>query len=225
LSRGTPGLSKLTPLFLMLAWGGCQTRTIAPPPTPAKAIPLQLSIKGAPGPDRGRIILDVVDGPSRVELLHSGKAHASVGGTTASVQYGHSRTICVTPCVADLPHGPHKLKFTLSANERRQGEAFVNIDAKESAYRYALGMKKNNAWKGWVGWPTAVFGVALGVSGIGTGIKKEKTGYIVGGALIGAGLTALGAWLISDSASVVQPGSGVQWHLDKNPVRGPVDVQ
>jgi hypothetical protein len=223
-----------TSLILLVALSGCvwRTKQYAAPPVPAKVAP-DVSYASAPAPGLSRVVIDVADGPALVENVDGasvsgsgviGKSAATFGG---SIEY--SRSLCVTPCVVDTKPGVHQLRFTLVNDPARTSTGFVNLDQDPSVYRHSVGRQHSTRWKGVVGAPLVVLGLTATL----TGAAYSTSSYYIGedpntgdelrhrdwhsgaiaGAVIGAGLTALGAWLIYGSVVEKQPGSGVQWHL------------
>lgn len=197
----------------IVATGCWRHKRLAAPQIPERILP-NVSTAGAPAPGLGRVLLDVQEGPAVVERVHGASASGIAGTRMLSGSVEISRRVCVTPCVLDVPAGPQELRFTLIDDEERTSTGFVNVDARPSAYRHAIGTQRSRAWKGFVGWPLLAFGALLDI-GFGVTAAKgelELNGGTIAGAGIGIGLTVLGGWLLAGSVIEQQPGSGVQWH-------------
>src|SRR5262245_44812804 len=104
---------------------------------PARRPPLATTARVAPRPDvpppppagYGRVIIDVVDGPARVDLPDVG-----------SDDLAWRRPLCVSPCVLDLPQGRHQLRLTLTDRDDHRTElALVNFRSMPTVYRRAMG--------------------------------------------------------------------------------------
>jgi hypothetical protein len=210
-------LARLAILAVIVLAAGCwRHRRYAAPPPPPKVVP-SVSLEGAPGAGLSRVVLDAADGPAVVEQLQGG----SLAGVAGTASFGASlqvaRQVCVTPCIYDTKPGPQKLRFTLVDDPGRTSTGFINVDARPSVYRHAVGRRRSNAWKGVVGWPVLALGVLLDLGFVSVATDDDfqfdgGTGAMLG---VGIGATVLGGWLVWGSTIDEQPGSGVQWHLDQ----------
>jgi hypothetical protein len=131
-----------TALALVL---GCEARR-APvlPERPPPSAPLQPS--DVPG--NGRVRLDVVGAPARVELVEFRDYPWGTKDSTAALLYGGLATdrgeriqpTCDrTPCIIEMPHGSYEFRFTQGD---RVDTAFVTFGAVPSLAVHAVGDRK-----------------------------------------------------------------------------------
>ncbi len=191
---------------------GCyRTRHHPPPSVPASIAP-NIVVEGTPGPGLTRVVLDVADGPALVERVQGGSLAGAAGSSTFGASLSLSRNVCVTPCVFDTAPGVYELRFTSLSNRSRTSRGFINVGLERTAYRHALGTRRNKAWKGFVGWPIVGVGGLVGLASLGMNDREFYSGADqVRGLAVGAGLTILGAWLVHGAVIDDQPGSGAQW--------------
>lgn len=194
---------------------GCyRTRHHAPPPPPPRIEPT-VDAAGTPGYGLTRVALDVEGGPALVERVQGGSVAGNAGSTVFGASLSLSRTICVTPCVFDAPPGNHELRFTSQHDPSRTSQGFITVGQEPLAYRHRLGVRRNKAWKGFVGWPVLTLGVLVDLTAL-TAMNDRWTyssSDQVRAGIIGVGLTALGVWLVRGAVIEHQPGSGTQWLL------------
>lgn len=154
-----PGAAVLAVALAVLGCGASVRR----PHAPARIVPDVSLGTTSPAPDRGRAILDVVDGPARVwEVVADypgNHPHDPLAGALL-------RRVCTSPCVVDLPHGVHRLAFTRVADRRRRPRdtSLVYIGPGTTVYRRALG-RPPRTFTG-----LTIGGIVLaGISGAGVG--------------------------------------------------------
>ena len=219
------GLDPLLPMVLSAL--GCTT-VLPAPRVPDRIAPTIRNDLGAPADGHGRVVLDVVDGPTEVrevlsESESSSVAVASNNRGTVAVASGQAseqttRPLCTTPCVTDLLRGNHVLSFTLVGEPRRTERGDVLVGQRVWVQRRALGQPRRLA-------PTTV-GIGIAVAVLGLVIEGsafafigESTGTAL--ALLGAGAgIALGGVGIMLSNATSQPGSVAEWYLDETQPTG-----
>src|SRR5260370_10280989 len=124
---------------------GCEVRRApALPESPPPSHPLQPS--DVPG--NGRVRLDVVGAPARVELVEFRDYPWGTKDRSAALLYGglatnrgeRSRPACDrTPCIIEMPHGSYEFRFTQGD---RVDTAFVTFSAVPSLALHAVGDRK-----------------------------------------------------------------------------------
>jgi hypothetical protein len=200
---------------LTLTAAGCihELPTVA---TPGLATP-PLSAAPVP-PGCGRLYLDVVDGPTEVQVVKPITGQEELNGETFETQTLEVQTACITPCVLDLPLGRHLLDFPMRGSG---GEDVVGVIASPSPtiYRRALGWRQS----GDAGFVLGVLGASLGGTSFVTGaallpvgLARDSHGVTLAGAItlgVGALLTAAGIWAIIDHPLMQQAGAGAQYEL------------
>jgi hypothetical protein len=190
---------------------------------PARELPAMRSDLPPTPPDQGRVVLDVVDGPSTVSevLTHSSASGSSVAvssrGTlvvgSSSAQGETSRTVCTTPCAVDLPYGTHELRFVLDADPRRAEVANVMVGTRPRAFRRQLHYDSGPP-------PGSIAGMLL--TGIGFGCaavflagavyEPFRDGFLAtAGALTVLGV--IGSVLLAVFPRELRPGVVSEWEL------------
>jgi hypothetical protein len=173
-------------LFAIAVVGCTGTRHLDPPPQPAALVP-PVAVPPTP-PTDSRVILDVVDGPSDVQI----KVINPSGALWAPV--------CTTPCALDLPAGPHELSFVLRGDSEHNDAATVNVPHGASLYRRQLayrtespGMTIGGYFIGYTGLVVLLTGLAIAAANEAGGrYGNSNVGLdvaLVGGAMtLGGGL-------------------------------------
>lgn len=208
---------------------GC-TRILPPPAAPERVLPAMRTDVPDPAAGEGRVALDVVEGPARVDEVlarssasSSGVAVSSGGAVVVGSGYAEgtsTRHVCTTPCLVNLPFGTHELSFTLENG--RTDTASVMVGTRPSAHRRTLALADEP-----LGRPEAVAGFALTVAGgsfavLGFGLGPlfflsdsdgAGIGFLVGGA-VGLVLFAIGIPLMALNPADQREGASVEWYLD-----------
>lgn len=209
------GLAAVAPCLLLLA--AC-VREIPPPATP-EAVPPPMG-EAPPVPEgHGRLIVDVVDGPTEVRRMSTvsvvvgmDKDREITASTTAN------ESLCVAPCIVDLPLGRHVLAFPMHGTRRLEMDT-VTVGESPTVYRRALGRREGGGAGLVLGILGATFGGMSMVTGmvlLPVGLANDSGGLaLAGGITLGAGasLTTLGIVGIAVSPTVHQPGASVQFTL------------
>lgn len=218
-SRARPSLITACLLLSSSSSSGCATQRLPPRAAPERAA-LPIVTSGAPGAGRGRVILDVADGPARVtEVLASGVARS--GDVSAS--YATGRDICRTPCVADLELGPHALRFVSLVDETKASDLVINVVEQAIVYRHALGTERTQTPRilgGALATIVAAASFGTGVTLLGTYVDQRvpDEGHLPAALALtagGIGLGVLSYLLFRDAGDIVQEGATTQWAYDE----------
>lgn len=205
LSKGAP-LGGLTLALL----GGCVSR-LPPPEAPSRDVPRELVAEATARPSaegQGVVVLDVVDGASRVEDLGS------------EADGAHATEICErTPCLARLAVGEHRLVFHHAG---RDDEVTLTVGSSPRAHRRVMSYDSGEhreylalAIGGLVigGALTAIIGpiAATDFGQMGT----ADVGLLFGGALASAALLVgvVGLVLAIVDPQQVREGASLEWDL------------
>jgi hypothetical protein len=162
--------------------------------------------------------LDVVDGPTEVQVVKVIKGQEEFNGETFDTETLQVQTACTTPCVLDLPLGRNLLDFPVRG---AGGDDVVRVMASPSPTLYRRGLGWRRA--GGAGFSLGVLGASLGGTSFVTGaallpvgLATDSHGVTVAGAItlgVGALLTAAGIWAIIDHPLMEQAGAGAQYEL------------
>ncbi len=201
---------------LLALAAGC-IHTIPPVGTPGPAEPPLAPNPIAPG--RGRVFVDVVDGPTEVRVVTP--IDDSVGDDDLvwlETEPLATQSWCTSPCVLDLPLGRHVLAFP----KRGSGGvelAHVIASPSPTVYRRALGLRISGGAGFILGVLGAVFGgasFATGAALLPIGLAQDSHGMTLAGEVtlgVGAVVTAVGIWAIANNPSTEQAGAGAQYGL------------
>lgn len=198
-------------LAALTASTGC-VRNLPPPPAPAQEMPKTTAEVPPETEGQSRVIVDVTNGPARVEEVIAQASSASSQGVVA---YGElTRNVCLqTPCAVNLDYGQHSFRFVSTTDNEHYSEAVVNANRDDSVFRHTMGEHSNGGVVHGLGATAAVLGV---------------TGALVGGTLLlvgaasssatsdvdpqsssGSGLKTAGAVTLGISAAVLVLGIGM----------------
>jgi hypothetical protein len=227
---------------LLAALATACTYTVPPPQTPTRAaVRLASPPTAPPAPGLGRVLVDTVDGPARVDRVNERTALVGVNPLSPDSGGGvQAAPLCVTPCAIDLPYGWHELRFVLAdpvARRARFGtdEELDRLDRHErlraatavpvlvgetpSALRVALGSRSDPYARRWAGLAVLSLGTAFAAFGVAPLALGGPIGIAVGGAMLGTGLSAMliGAALLVFSPTLVWPAAYRQWSLPDRP--------
>lgn len=173
----------------------------------------------------GRLVVDVVEGPVRVQRVQM-KATPVDRGSRVTYRFEEaSEVLCAaSPCVTDLPAGNILLGFPVIGDPDAMETELVHVGLEPSVYRRTLSLYEDRTGG------TRVFGIiatALGGTAMITGtallpagLSKDHDGLaIAGGITLGAGaaLLALGIWAIRADAPTFRPGAANHFPLAPAP--------
>ncbi len=211
----------------LLACGEIQ---LPPPAAPAKMLPAPPEVPSDPVPEGGgRLVLDANGEQARV---------VEVAGTTVqsrgyTFNFIAQRPVCAsTPCVVDVPRGPHHLLFLSKTDENRGSDVELDVGARPRVIRHAMGERiEHGALKAGsnVALTLGILGAITGGSvmfagALSSGVSSDPTSnagngtLTAGGAVLGisAGVLALGITLGILGRTEVRKGSTTEWPLDTN---------
>lgn len=206
-------------LLCALLCAGCVKEL--PPAARPKPVSPRLPAAAPPRSGRGRLIVDVVDGPTPVQRVRM-QAKPKGGGRTGVWFARRSELLCVrSPCAADLPAGNVLLGFPVIGNSDRLDVELVHVDAGISVYRRALSVYHPSRGAAFA---LGIIGAALGATAATTGavllpigLAKHNNGLTeAGGITLAAGAVALalGIWGIHVGAPTYRPGSAIHFRLN-----------
>lgn len=202
---------------------GCGVDARPPPAAPAREIPAGLEIsQDPPPPGSGRVVLDANGERARVFEI-TGPPPGDPSESTVGV-----RPVCTTPCVVDLPYGPHPLVFQSVANGERQSEAAVDVGARAKVLRHSLGERSDGGGARTAGAALVVLGVIAATTGAilwaaggagssdpgsltSSGSTLASAGQTLAGG--GAGAALLGIPLLLIDRPVERQGTTTEWTL------------
>lgn len=194
---------------------GC-VHALPPPPTPGLVLPVP---SGAPlPPGRGRIYMDVADGPTDVRVVTPVAVEEAVGDEVYDETVFGTLQECRTPCVFDVPLGYHLFAFPMRGEGGLEVERLA-VTSDPTLYRRALGWRQSGGAGMVLGVLGTTFGgmsLATGATFLPIGLATDKRGFTTAGAItlgVGAVLTAVGIWAIRANPEQVQPGAGAQYPL------------
>jgi hypothetical protein len=189
-------------VFLALCSGaGCGTITLTAREQPERREPVLAAPSAPPNAGTGRIYIDIVDGPTRVDRIEAGAPEL----------------VCITPCWVDLPRGHHDLRFILSSDPSKVDLDVVKVFDQPVVYRRALGHTDIKGSDKTIG----VVGVGVGASLVlGGGLTAlgggETTGLSNGFMITGALLSAVGVYFLYRGRTVQQDGTWTTWPVGEN---------
>ena len=212
-------IAALSALLLVLC-AGC-ARSLPPAATPQRIAP-DISVDEPVSEGRGRLVIDVVDGPAQIYHVH---ARAQQLQDETGERWSFSEVpeeLCVSPCIVELPLGNAMLGFPIAGTDWIQHD-LVHISSEPAVYRRALARRDGPS----AGYELAILTTVLsslalvtGVALLPIGLAKGEDGVAFAGAItLGAGalLLPVGIWGTNEAAPVYQPGSWNHYPLAGSP--------
>ena len=212
----------MLPLFVMrlvgvlIASAAC-VRTLPPAPTPPPVAP-RLDTRAPPPNGYGRLVVDVVDGPTRVQRMRIDNEPIGPGRFRL---FEVPELLCEpSPCAADVPAGNLLLGFPVRGNSDVEVE-LVHVPAGDvGIYRRALseyrdesgGLRIFGIIATSVGGAAAITGTVL----LPVGLSKDNDTMTWAGGInlgVGAALIAIGTWAIWRDSPTYRPGSSNHFPL------------
>jgi hypothetical protein len=212
--------------------------TLPPPPPPAQeSVPSQVRLL-PPAPGKGRVVIDVTNGPARVVEVVAHGTSVTHGRRRSYFSEGEiTRPVCVTtPCAANFDFGQHELRFISQTEEVSWGEGTVNVDGNDAIFLHTMGRddeggavhRTGNLLAG-LGFIGGLVGGGLILAGAISNASSQDgshpgQGVITGGEVtLGIGLGMLVAGLVMDACdpSRVQQGSSSQFSIGAPPAQAP----
>ena len=209
--------ASITVLLSLLATA-C-TSYLPPVQTPPAESPTLASSPHLP-PGHGRLVIDVVDGPTDVFELNAYRRRIRTRrGRLRTVTRTARSLLCTSPCAVDIPYGRYVLGFPMHGGGRRLERVLMNVSPQPTVHRRRLG----NYWDAGPGLPLGVVGatfggiaMVIGVVFLPIGAAQGDDGMaLAGGINLGAGVVLLVAGILGLALdpAVEEPGSGVTFPL------------
>lgn len=191
--------------------GGC-VNTLAPAPPPAQVAP-RLTLGAPPAAGQGRLVVDVVDGPTPVRRVRMEAKR--IGEHSFRFSEVDAILCAASPCVADLPTGNVLLGFPVVGKSGTTETELVHVGPKTSVYRRSLSVYEEKSDSVYVlGIIGTVLGAGAAITGgtllpIGLGNDNDRLA-LAGGITLGAGviLVTLSRWAMMPT---YRPGSAVHF--------------
>jgi hypothetical protein len=209
------GVMQLVGLAVVIA--GCVKRLPPAPPPPAMVPPGIAAEQVAPPASGGRLIVDVVDGPTPVQRIRMDARPIARGFQFVETP----EALCpVSPCVKELPPGNVLLGFPVIGDDATEVE-LVNIGPETSVYRRSLSVfhRRGGTLRvlGIIATSLGGASVATGTTLLPIGLSRGNDGLTEAGAItLGGGglLIAIGVWAILHERSTYRPGSSTHFRAD-----------
>jgi hypothetical protein len=196
-------------------------RQLPPAATPETIAPPGIDASAALEAGHGRLVVDVVDGPTSVQQVRMTSQQQDDGLGHVSFRFSESpEVLCATsPCVADVPEGNVLLGFPVIGNRDLEVE-LVHVGPEVEVYRRSLSVYRNDTGAlRVIGIVAASLGSAATITGIcllPVGLGKDNDDLATAGAIVlGAGLviTTFGIWAIRHDAPTYRPGAANHFSL------------
>ncbi len=208
--------------LVMASMPAC-VRRLPASPIPAPLTPA-VAPSAPPAPGQGRLIVDVVQGPTPVQVAGLSTSPIQRGSFTTYRLGLAQRPLCSpSPCAADLPLGNHVIQFPVVGNNEWD-EEIVHVGPDPTVYRRDLSLYQPATGAGYalgivlesVGAASAITGVVL----LPVGLSKHNDGLATAGAItLGAGalMFGIGYLLWRKDAPTYRPGSSNHFPLAATP--------
>jgi hypothetical protein len=202
-------------LILPLLVGACAGEPrVLPPRTPPPRVMPNVAMPASQVPvHHGRVVLDVVDGPMRVDAKYD-PSFVPPGGAPETARSGE---LCTTPCVVDLPRGRYRLYLSATAaTDAGTGDVDdLVLGDGTYVYRRAPGRYKTPSIYNQIA-PGAL--IVLGLTGmvIGSALLSNEDTAVPGGLVLGAGVAATvggGIWGYDATRAETQDGATTFWKV------------
>jgi hypothetical protein len=208
-----------------LASTGC-VRQLPPLPAPAAIVPAT-NTTSEPATGQGRLVIDVVDGPTPVQRVDmKAEPFEDDQGRTRFRFYEAPEPLCATPCVVDLTPSNVLLGFPVTGDDHAMEVELVHVGEETAVYRRSLSHYRHNKGALWV---LGIIGTSLGGTSLLTGTTLLPLGLadgndgltMAGATTLGGGalLITLGILAIRADSPTYRPGSAI--HFPLAPPAGP----
>ena len=192
-----------------------------PPAATPEAVAPAVVIDGLPATGHGRLVLDVLDGPTPIQRVRVGSERIDSGeGREHWSLYEAPELLCESPCVAEVPLGNVMLGFPVAGDSQQTEVELVHVSDEPGVYRRVLSRREVDDETAYMlGIISAVFGgMSMGVGAVflPVGLGESDDGLVTAGAItlgIGGALVAAGIIGILVGRPVVRPGSSVRFAL------------
>jgi hypothetical protein len=200
---------------------GCPTTQLPRAATPQHVVP-DVDLSAPPPEGYGRLIIDVVEGPSYVQQVRMNPEsfEGADGRPSYEIRESYEDLCDTTPCVLDLRPGNIILGFPVIGDEAGLKIDLVHVGSDTSVYRRSLDIydpRKGGPYK------FGIFSAAFGASAVIVGLPMVPVGFSDGryglgtaGAVtlgVGAALMALGIRLIKVHSPTHRPGNWTHYPL------------
>ena len=208
-----------------IASTGC-VRQLPPRPVPDVIVP-SMNTTSEPAAGKGRLVIDVVDGPTPVQRVNmQAEPFEDDQGRTRFRFYEAPEPLCATsPCAVDLTPGNVLLGFPVTGNDHSMEVELVHVGDETAVYRRSLSYRRNSGAL----WVLGIVGTSLGGTSLVTGtallpvgLADGNDGLTIAGATTLAGgalLVTLGILAIRADSPTYRPGSAI--HFPLAPPAGP----
>ena len=218
-SMKQPASLRLLAGALLALLAGCVKHL--PPATAPEPVAPAVAIDGEPATGHGRLVLDVVDGPTPIQRVHVGSERIDSGqGREHWSLYESPERLCESPCVAELPLGNVMLGFPVAGDSQQTEVELVHVSDEPGVYRRVLSHREVDDETAYMlGIISAVFGgMSMGVGAIflPVGLGERDDGLVTAGAVtlgVGGALVAAGVIGILVGRPVYRPGSSARFPL------------
>lgn len=199
---------------------GC-VRQLPPLPAPDAIVPAT-NTTSEPATGQGRLVIDVVDGPTPVQRVDmKAEPFEDDQGRTRFRFYEAPEPLCPTsPCVVDLSPGNVLLGFPVTGDDHSMEVELVHVGEEAAVYRRSLSHYHHNKGALWV---LGIIGTSLGGTSMITGTALLPLGLadgndgltIAGATTLGGGalLLTLGILAIRADSPSYRPGSAIHFPL------------
>lgn len=197
-------------------------KQLPPAPTPETVAP-PIQAAGPPPSGHGRLVVDVVDGPTPVQRIRMASKQVDNGHGRVSHRFFESpEVLCAaSPCIADVPAGNVLLGFPVLGDPRSMEIELVHVGPETSVYRRSLSVYEDRTGGVRVfGIVTAAVGASAAITGtalLPIGLSDDNHALATaGGITLGAGvaLLSLGIWALRHDSPTYRPGSSNHFPLD-----------
>jgi hypothetical protein len=191
-------------IVLGLVAGCAGTRHIDPPPPPAPLYPAVHLPTTPPDSSTSRVVFDVVDGPTQIQVK--------------SPQPGGAKweMLCaITPCAADLQPGQHEISFVLNSDSEYNDYTTLVTAPGTSVYRRQLGIRTSHPILLGAGYTVAYTGMLVTLFGLLLSAIEASDNHGPGDGrnvtFTGLGMMAAGGLMFYYGWPSEQPGSVTQF--------------
>jgi len=192
---------------------GCGVEHLPPPQAPARDAPApELVPTHAPAPGTGRVVVDANGERAEVAMVSATDDPSMVAVTP----------LCTTPCVIELPYGPHPLLFHSTTDPARESEAEVEVGPRAKVLRHAMGERREPGTANTAGTAMIVLGAIAATTGVillsaaAAGPDDGRVAIAPLGqafTIAGAASALLGIPLLLSDRPTERPGATTEWSL------------
>jgi hypothetical protein len=210
-------MRKIIPVLASVV-AGCVVQ-LPPVATPEARAPALVPSTTPPPEGHGRLVLDVVNGPTPVELVRMAPQQLASGGRITFGFREAPEPLCTAPCTVDPPLGNLLLGYPVIGNPDSLETELVHVGPEPTVYRRAL--SEYHHVPAGAAFVLGVLATSLGGTSMVTGtallpvgLAKGSEGLtIAGGVTLGAGaaLIVLGILGIRHDSDWYRPGAAIHF--------------